>query len=124
VQDSVTIPGDRPNYPVLAQNITIAGLTMVDGATVQPSINISAFDLTITNNLAMGNTGQILGTGRVILTGTAGTIDGGVSNVSMRNLRITGTYTANTNVSVTGGRLVVQGGRLRSPGKRIRVRPQ
>jgi hypothetical protein len=124
VQDSVTIPGDRPNYPVLAQNITVAGLTLVDGSTVQPFIDISAFDLTINKNLALGNNGQILGTGRVILTGTAGTIDGGLSNVNMRSLRITGTYTTNTNVNVSGGRLVVQGGRLRSAGKRIRVRPQ
>jgi hypothetical protein len=123
VQDSVVIPGDRPNYPVLAQNITVAGLTLVDGSTVQPTINISSFDLTINRNLAMGNNGQILGTGRVILAGTAGTIDGGISNVSMRNLRVTGTYTANSNVNVTGGRLVVQGGRLRSAGNRIRVRP-
>jgi hypothetical protein len=124
VQDSVTIPGDRPNYPVLAQNITVAGLTLVDGSTVQPFINLSSFDLTLTKNLSLGNNGQILGTGRIILTGTAGTIDGGVSNVNMRNLRITGTYTTNTSVTVSGGRLVVQGGRLRSSGKRIRVRPQ
>lgn len=123
VQDSVSIPGDRPNYPVLAQNITIAGLTMVDGGTVQPFINISSFDLTINNDLAMGNNGQILGTGRVILAGASGTFGGGLSNVSMRNLRITGSYTATSNVNVTGGRIVVQGGRLRTTGNRIRVRP-
>ncbi|HEY0023501.1 MAG TPA: hypothetical protein VGB24_11340 [Longimicrobium sp.] len=123
VQDSVTIPGDRPNYPVLAQNITVAGLTLVDGSTVQPFINISSFDLTINSSLAMGNNGQILGTGRVILAGTSGTISGGVSNVNMRNVRVTGSYTADSNVNVTGGRIVVQGGRLRTTGKRIRVRP-
>lgn len=123
VQDSVTIPGDRPNYPLLAQNITVAGLTLVDGSMVQPFINISSFDLTINNNLEMGNNGQILGTGRVILAGTSGTISGGVSNVSMRNVRVTGSYTANSNLNVTGGRIVVQGGRLRTTGNRIRVRP-
>jgi hypothetical protein len=109
---------------VLSQNITIGSLTMVDGSTVQPFLNLSSFDLTLTGSLNLGTAGTLQGTGRVILAGTAATIDGGVSNVSMRNLRITGTYTANANVSVTGGRLVVQGGRLRSAGKRIRVRPQ
>lgn len=122
-QDSVVIPGDRPNYPLLVQNTTTGGMTMTDGVSVQPSVNLSSFDLTINGSLAMGNNGAFLGTGRVILTGTAATIGGGTTNVNMRNLRVTGTYTATSNVNVTGGRLVVQGGRLRTTGNRIRVRP-
>lgn len=122
-QDSVIVPGDKPNYPVLVANTAVPGITMTDGASVQPFINLSSFDFTITGNLAMGNNGTFTGTGRVILAGTSGTFGGGLSNVDMRNLRVTGSYSTTSNVNVTGGRIVVQGGRLRSTGFRIRVRP-
>ncbi|MBD0318996.1 MAG: hypothetical protein ICV87_01585 [Gemmatimonadetes bacterium] len=122
VQDSVLIPGGRPNYPFLVQNQTIAGVTMTDDA-ITPHINLSAFDLTVNGSVQLGNTGQILGTGRLILNGVASTIGGGLSNFDVRNLRINGTYSVTSNVNVTGGRIVVTGGRLRSAGHRIRVRP-
>lgn len=123
VQDSVIVPGDRPNYPVLVQNTTTAGLTMTSGSSVQPFINLSSFDFTVTGNVALGNTGTFLGTGRLILAGNSATVGGGLSNFDVRNLRITGNYTTTSNVNVTGGRIVVQGGRLRTVGNRIRVRP-
>jgi hypothetical protein len=123
VQDSVIIPGDRPNYPVLVQNQTIAGITMTDGAAVHPSINLSSFDLTVNGSVQLGNNGHFLGTGRLLLGGTASTIGGGLSNFDVRNLRVLGTYSATSNINVTGGRIVVQGGRLRSAGFRVRVRP-
>lgn len=124
VQDSVIIPGDRPNYPLLVQNQTIAGLSMTDGASVHPSINLSSFDMTVNGSVALGNNGRFLGTGRLILSGNPGsTLGGGLSNFDVRNLRLLGSYTATSNVNVTGGRIVVQGGRLRSAGFRIRVRP-
>ena len=122
-QDSVIIPGDRPNYPLLVQNTAVPGITMVDGSTAHPFINLSSFDFTVTGNLVMGNNGTFTGTGRLILAGNVGTFGGGISNVNVRNLRITGSYTATSNANVTGGRIVVQGGRLRSHGYRIRVRP-
>jgi hypothetical protein len=122
-QDSVIVPGDKPNYPLLVANTAVPGITMVDGGSVQPFINLSAFDFTVTGNLAMGNNGTFTGTGRVILAGTSGTFGGGLSNVDMRNLRVTGSYSTTSNANVTGGRIVVQGGRLRSTGFRIRVRP-
>ncbi len=122
-QDSVIVPGDMPNYPLLVQNTAVPGLTMVDGASVHPFINLSSFDFTISGDLAMGNNGTFTGTGRVILTGNSNTIGGGLSNVNMRNLRVTGRYSATSNINVTGGRIVVQGGRLRSQGYRVRVRP-
>ena len=125
VQDSVIIPGDRPFYPVLIQNTTINGVTMTPGGSVQPTINLSSFDFTVSGNVALGNTGTFTGTGRLILTGTSNTVGGGLSNFDVRNLRITesGRYSASSNLNVTGGRIVVQGGRLRSQGFRVRVRP-
>jgi hypothetical protein len=123
VQDSVIIPGDRPFYPLLVQNTTTRGLTMTPGASVQPFINLSSFDLTVNGNVALGTTGTFTGTGRLVLGGTAATVGGGLSNFDVRNLRVLGTYSATSNLNVTGGRIVVQGGRLRSQGFRVRVRP-
>jgi hypothetical protein len=125
VQDSVTIPGDRPFYPLLVQNTTTAGVAMTPGTTTQPFINLSSFDLTVTGDVELGTTGTFTGTGRLVLTGTSSTVGGGLSNFDVRNLRITdtGRYSASSNLNVTGGRIVVQGGRLRSQGFRVRVRP-
>jgi hypothetical protein len=123
VQDSVVIPGDRPNYPLLVANTTTGGVTMTNGAGVNPFINLSSFDLTINGDLQMGTLGTFTGTGRVILAGASNTIGGGLTNVDMRNLRVTGRYSTTSNINVTGGRIVVQGGRLRSQGYRVRVRP-
>lgn len=125
VRDSVVIPSGRPNYPVLIQNTSTAGLTMTSGAGTQPFINLSSFDFTVSGNVDLGTTGTFTGTGRLVLTGSSATIGGGLSNFDVRNLRIveSGRYSLTSNVNVTGGRIVVQGGRLRNEGHRIRVRP-
>lgn len=125
VQDSVIIPGDRPNYPLLIQNTTIRGVTMTPGGGVQPTINLSSFDFTVNGDVALGTTGTFTGTGRLILGGSSNTVGGGISNFDVRNMRVvdSGRYSASSNLNVTGGRIVVQGGRLRSTGFRIRVRP-
>lgn len=125
VQDSVVIPGDRPRYPALVQNVTTAGLTMSPGSTAQPTVHLSSFDLTVNGDVALGTTGTFTGTGRLILSGSSATVGGGLSNFDVRNLRIieSGRYTASSNINVTGGRIVVQGGRLRNTSHRIRVRP-
>jgi len=125
VQDSVIIPGDKPNYPLLVANTTTRGVTMTPGATTQPFINLSSFDFTVAGDVALGTTGTFTGTGRLVLTGTSNTVGGGLSNFDVRNMRITetGRYSASSNLNVTGGRIVVQGGRLRSQGYRVRVRP-
>ena len=123
VQDSVIIPGGRPNYPVLVQNQTIAGITMTDDGGATPNINLGSFELTVNGSVALGDNGQLLGTGGLVLGGVASTLGGGLTNFDVRNLRIVGTYSATSDVNVTGGRIVVQGGRLRSAGHRIRVRP-
>ncbi|HEX6369202.1 MAG TPA: hypothetical protein VF006_09735 [Longimicrobium sp.] len=122
-QDSVVVPGDMPNYPLLVQNTLASGLTMTPGTTVQPFINLSSFDLTINGSVDLGTTGTFSGTGRLILSGNIGTVGGGISNFSVRNMRITGQYSASSNLNVSGGRIVVQGGKLRSHGFRVRVRP-
>ena len=124
-QDSVIIPGDRPNYPLLVANTEVYGLTMTPGASVQPFINLSSFDLEVEGNVDLGTTGTFTGTGRLVLSGPSNTVGGGLSNFDVRNLRVTSTgrYSASSNLNVTGGRIVVQGGRLRSQGFRVRVRP-
>lgn len=123
VQDSVIIPGDRPFYPLLVQNTTTRGLTMTPGVSTHPFINLSSFDLTVNGSVALGSTGTFTGTGRLILSGTSASVGGGLSNFDVRNLRVLGSYSATSNLNVTGGRIVVQGGRLRSHGYRVRVRP-
>lgn len=117
--DSATV------FPVMAQNNTVGGVMMVSptGDPTPATINLSSFDYTLTSSIDQDDSGQILGTGRMIFTGTAKTISGGLSNVDYRNARFTGTYSLDANLNVTGGRIVVQGGRLRNQGFRIRVRP-
>jgi hypothetical protein len=122
-QDTVVVPGDGSSYPVMTQNHTVSGLAMTAGSTVQPTLNLSAFDLTVAGSVNLGSTGTFQGTGRLVLTGVAATVGGGLSNFDVRNLRVTGTYTTSSNLNITGGRLVVQGGRLRTAGYRVRVRP-
>jgi hypothetical protein len=122
-QDTVVLPGDAATYPLLTQNTTVNGLAMTAGSTVQPTLNLSSFDFTVAGSVNLGSTGTFLGTGRLILTGVGGTIGGGVSNFDVRNLRVTGTYSVTSNVTATGGRIVVQGGRLRNERFRVRVRP-
>jgi hypothetical protein len=123
--DTAVVNGDSATQmPVMAQNNTVGGVILQPGALV-PSINLGSFDYSLTSSIDHGSTGVILGTGRMIFTGTAKTISGGVSNVDYRNARFTGSYSLSegTNMNVTGGRIVVQGGRLRNERQRIRVRP-
>lgn len=126
--DTAVVNGDSATQmSVMAQNNTVGGVILQPGA-VAPTIDIGSFDYSLTSSIdhgsdAVPNPGRILGTGRMIFTGTAKTISGGTSNVDYRNARFTGTYSLDANLNVTGGRIVVQGGRLRNQGHRIRVRP-
>jgi hypothetical protein len=122
--DSAVFPGDRTFYPVLNQNTTIGGVIMEAQISAAPSIALGAFDLSLGASIDHGPNGVVTGTsGRVIFSGIAQTISGGLSNVDYPAARFFGTYSLNTNLNVTGGRIVVQGGRLRNTGHRIRVRP-
>jgi hypothetical protein len=103
-QDSVTIPGDRPNYPLLVANTGTGGVTMTSGTSVQPFINLSSFDLTVSGDVELGGTGTFTGTGRLVLTGTSATVGGGPGNFNVPNLRITetGRYSASSNLNEIG----------------------
>ena len=116
--DSLYIPAGLPNYPLLVQNTTVENVFIEVGGT----LNVGSFDLTVTRsfstNSTIGGVG-LSGTGRLLMTGI-GTLNGDV-----RYLRVTdtGRSTLDGNLNVTGGRIVVQGGRLRNTSYRIRVRP-
>lgn len=101
--DSVVIPLGTPQYPLIASNVQVAGVTVADGAT----LGLGAFDLTASSNVSAGVTGGVTSTtGRLVLTGIAATLQGRVPR-----LRVTGTYsmtanvTAKATVQVDAGRL-------------------
>lgn len=113
--DSATIPAGRPNYPVLSANEGITNLLMSEITTV----NVGPFDLNITGHAQSVQSGGIIGTsGRVLVHGTSMNISG-----RFPSLRVFGRYSLTANVTVVGGRLVVQGGRLRDERFRVRVTP-
>jgi hypothetical protein len=122
-QDTAIVPADRPNYPLFTSNTTVGGVVLQGDGTTDPFINIGSFDFSLNASIDHGTVGLITGPGRMIFQGTAQTISGGLSNVDYRNARFLGTYSLNANLNITGGRIVAQGGRLRSAGFRIRVRP-
>jgi hypothetical protein len=110
--DSVVVPAAAPVDPVLAANVSILGVTVEDGAT----ISLNAFDLTAGGNVFTGLTGGITNTtGRLVLTGTAKTIQGRVPR-----LRVSGTYsltgnlTARAPIQVDAGRLTAGTYRLQA----------
>lgn len=101
--DSVVVPAGTPQYPLLVSNRQVAGVTVAEGAT----LGLGAFDLTASANVLAGTTGGVTGTtGRLVLVGTAATLQGRVPR-----LRVTGTYsmtgnvTAKATVQVDAGRL-------------------
>ena len=104
-------------WPVLVQNTTIGGVE-VDDITpggVVPQVNQGAFDLTATGNVFTTNSGFITSSaGRLFLTGVSQTIRG-----SVRNIRVTGRYSLDGNLTVTGGRIEVTAGRLQSQSFRL-----
>ncbi|HVG43571.1 MAG TPA: hypothetical protein VM890_02540 [Longimicrobium sp.] len=112
--DSVYIPVAAPLDPVLAANVTIMGVTVEDVAT----IGLNAFDLTANASVTAGLTGGITNTtGRLILGGTAMTVQG-----RLPRLRVTGTYSLTGNVNarapieVSAGRLTNGTYRLQADG--------
>jgi hypothetical protein len=101
--DSVTVPLAAPIDPVLAANVSVQGVTVEDGAT----LSLNAFDLTAGGNVFAGLTGGITNTtGRLVLAGTARTVQG-----RLPRLRVTGTYSLTGNVTARAP-LEVSAGRL------------
>ena len=104
-------------WPLLTQNTQIAGVE-VDDITpggVIPEVNLGPFDLTVSGDVFTTNQGSISSTaGRLILEGLSNTIRG-----SVRNIRVPGRYSLDGNLTVNGGRIEVQSGRLQNTAFRI-----
>jgi hypothetical protein len=110
--DSVIVPLAAPLDPVLAANVAVEGVTVEDGAT----ISLNAFDLTATANVFAGITGGITNTtGRLVLAGTAKTVQG-----RLPRLRVTGTYSLTGNVTARAP-LQVESGRLTNAAFRVQM---
>lgn len=110
--DSVYIPASAPFMPALVSNVSIGGVTVENGAT----LNLGSFDLTASANVSAGLTGGITNTtGRLVLAGTAKTIVGRVPR-----LRVTGTYSLTGNV-VARAPIEVAAGRLTSAAYRLQA---
>jgi hypothetical protein len=110
--DSVTVPLVAPVDPVLAANVSVQGVTVEDGAT----ISLNAFDLTASGNVFAGLTGGITNTtGRLVLAGTARTVQG-----RLPRLRVTGTYSLTGNVTARAP-LQVESGRLTNAAFRVQM---
>lgn len=105
-QDTVYVPASRPFYPVMNLNVSIGGLILEDGATV----DMGAFDLTSTGDVITGTTSGITGTtGVLILAGTDGTVRG-----RLPRMRVTGIYSVQDGALDTRGGVELAGGRLRT----------
>lgn len=101
--DSVLVPVAAPVDPVLAANVSVAGVTVEDVATIA----INAFDLTASGNVTAGLNGGITNTtGRLVLSGVARTVQG-----RLPRLRVTGTYSLSANVTARAP-LQVDAGRI------------
>jgi hypothetical protein len=97
---------------VLAANVTVMGVTVEDVAI----IGMNAFDLTANANVSAGLTGGITSTtGRLILGGTAMTVQG-----RLPRLRVTGTYSLSANVTARAP-VEVAAGRLTSSTYRLQA---
>jgi hypothetical protein len=115
-QDSVIIPqAGITNFPVLTGNVTIRGVTVHNGAT----LNLGSFNLTALANVSTGLSGGISSSvGSLFLSGTASLVEGVVPR-----LRVTGTYSLSGNVTAVAP-LRVETGRMRNGSYRLRVASQ
>jgi hypothetical protein len=108
VVDTATVPAGVPNFPSLTIAEAIGGIDVADAAT----LNLGAFNLTLTSNALTGQaSGGVLGTtGLLNLTGSGGLVSGRFSLVN-----VTGTYAQNGNVRVVAP-ITVPRGMLTIPG--------
>jgi hypothetical protein len=112
--DTLLIPLVAPLDPVLTLNVTASSITVEDGAI----FNIGPFDLTSSGNVyagIAGGQGIVNSTGRLILTGTAKTVQGRLPRV-----RVTGTYSMTGNVTMRAP-LEISAGRLTNASFRMQV---
>jgi hypothetical protein len=110
--DSVLVPVAAPLDPVLAANVSVAGVTVEDAAT----LGLGAFDLTATGDVFAGLNGGITNTtGRLNLAGTGRTVQG-----RLPRLRVMGTYTLSGTTN-TRAPLMVEAGRITPATFRLQV---
>lgn len=110
--DTIIIPNPSANWPVLTANASVSGIQLAEGAI----LNLQAFDITASRNVVSstaGSTGILSTTGRLFLSGIAGTVSG-----RLPRLRVTGTYSLTGTVWITAP-LQVDAGRLTSTGYRV-----
>ena len=102
--DSVFVPAAPAGgafFPLLTANVSISGVTVENGGT----LNLGPFDLTATGNVSAGLTGGITNTtGRLMLAGTARTVQG-----RLPRIRVTGTYSLTGNVNARAAAEVAAG---------------
>lgn len=112
VQDTTYFPAGRPFYPVMTANGVIGGVIMDDGATM----DLGAFDLTVTNDVLAGLIGGITSTtGSLTLSGANKSVKG-----NLPRTQVTGTYTLAGPVT-SRARVQLAGGRLRTTGFRLQT---
>ncbi|HMA40666.1 MAG TPA: hypothetical protein VKP10_11340, partial [Gemmatimonadales bacterium] len=96
--DDVLIPSGLTNYPTLSASSAVHNLTMGSGA----SIETAGFPLDVFGNLDAPS-GQITGTGTVLLDGTGATVQGSLPNVQVGGtVRVIGSVFVLGDLDITG----------------------
>jgi hypothetical protein len=114
--DTAVIPVGVPNYPALTVSEVAGGIQVADLAT----LNLAAFDLTLTS---LASTGQTAGSGVLGTTGTLILSGSGPVNGQFSLLNVTGSYTtANTVTAVAP--LNITSGLLQTDANLIEINAQ
>jgi len=108
--DSVAIPTGVASYPVLTSNVTVAGVAVADGAT----LDVAAFDLTCTGDAGTGPTAGsgivASGAGTVFLAGVAKTVHGRFPGTTVSGTySLDGAYWGAAPETVAGGAITNTG---------------
>ncbi|MDB4914832.1 MAG: large protein [Gemmatimonadetes bacterium] len=116
LNDSLDIPAvASARYPQLASNVTAAGLTLEAGT----SLLLGAFNLTLSKSVSVAASTTFSSTsGRLILTGVAGTL--AAATQIPRLSVVSGSYSLTTDVAVKN-LIQVDGGRITSSGFKLQV---
>jgi hypothetical protein len=112
--DTAVIPAGTPYAPLLSASVQIGGVSVAEGAT----LSLGSYNLTASRDVTTGQTsGGIVGTGRVLLTGSSGRVHGRLPVV-----QVTGTYALSGNLLLKTPAEVRGGGGLESVGWMTEIR--
>jgi hypothetical protein len=108
--DSVVIPTGVPRYPVLTSSVSVGGVTVADGAT----LDVAGFTLTVSASVATGSTAGsgivASGSGMVSLTGVAKVMHGRLPRATVTGTyALDGAYWGPAPQAVDAGRITVTG---------------